>query len=587
MKAAPVFQTLRAKIITVFLLLMLIPMGATVIFGQVFTQEALSESALERSGYQVHLQTESIVSALRQAEGDSLYLSQLRSLGALLNSTNETDQLYWQDQTAQDFAVLLSVKPMYNRVRYLDSSGMEVIAAEADGSDVHTVTDLRNRASSRFFQEAMLLPPGEVYVSSFGLDQEAGEAQLPYIYYVLRAEGGVVIIDLHAGWLLRNLPGNPGADIWALVDQDGRYLVTPENFSQADVHDLAPILTGGTGSHQTEHSVILYDTVFPAGQARDYYWVVYRETPKSVLFKDLDAFYLAVALTGMGGLALTCFLAFITSRWLVGPIVALERMAAEFGAGGSAPEEPPSLARDEIGALTRTFCAMASELERKRNQEHRLIEQLIKAQEEERKLVAYDLHDGLIQQMVGARFYLTNCRTHCPIEASGQEIMKGCDALTEAIIEGRRIIEGLRPAVLDDLGLIAALEEVAHTTAQAAGWSLTLALETLPSEPEKTVSTTLYRITQEALNNARKHAKADNIRISLHNGKGISLSIEDNGCGFDPTEVMGEGLGVTTMHERAALVGGQCKISRAEAGGTRIDVWVPSDPAYAPNVPAF
>ncbi len=159
--------------------------------------------------------------------------------------------------------------------------------------------------------------------------------------------------------------------------------------------------------------------------------------------------------------------------------------------------------------------------------------------------------------------------------------MQGSQTLTEAIIEGRRIVEGLRPATLDDLGLTVALVEVAQTTAQAAGWDLKLDVQPLPTEPDKTIGVSLFRIAQEALNNVRKHANAKEVRLSVHNSNGITLIVEDDGKGFDPALVYGEGrgLGVTTMHERAALIHGICAIESEVGHGTRIHVWVPLTPA--------
>ena len=161
-------------------------------------------------------------------------------------------------------------------------------------------------------------------------------------------------------------------------------------------------------------------------------------------------------------------LALVASGRILKPLLNLERQTAAFGLGGPAPTLPARISPDEIGTLTRTFVQMSRELEHQRQQEHRLIEKLIDAQEEERKLVAYDLHDGLIQQLVGARLYLNTVYEQCAdSDQSGcDDARRGCDTLTEAIIEGRRIVEGLRPAVLDDLGLTVAIEEVAQTSAQ-------------------------------------------------------------------------------------------------------------------------
>ncbi len=563
-------KSLRLKLITAFLLLTLIPLTATGIYGHFFTSSALSAQALERSINQVHLQAESIDSAFRQVEGDALYLSALRSLN-MLRQQNAPDQVaLWTREVGQDFLVLASVRPMYYAVRLLDNDGNERIGVRADADRVRLITDLQNRRDVTYFSETLKLSPNGVYVSPFQTQDTSGA---PYIHYAVRLPDGVLLIDLHAGWLLRALPDDPGVDTWAMIDQAGRFLVYPSGFEPLTMSsDVLNLLTGERGTLETSDSVYVYDTVFPTDGV---YWVIFRHTPTSVLYASVNDFYHVAIFLIVIGVTLALALAIGISRVLVEPVKQLGAMTVGFGRDGIAPPLPERLPHDEIGTLTRAFVDMAVELQGKRLIEHRLIERLISAQEEERKLLAYDLHDGLIQQMVGARFYLTNSGNNSHDARTSFE--HGCHALTEAIIEGRRIIEGLRPAALDDLGLTAAIQEIAQQTAHAAGWELTLDLAPLPAEPEKTVGVTLYRIAQEALSNARKHANAQHVRVSLHNGKGITLEISDDGIGFDPKALAGEGrgLGITTMHERASLLNGHCTLESQHGDGTRINVYVP------------
>jgi signal transduction histidine kinase len=567
-------KSLRLKLIAAFSLLTLIPLAATGIYGHFFTSQALSGQALERSINQVHLQAESIDSAFRQVEGDALYLSALRSLN-MLRQQNRPDQVaLWTHEVGQDLLVLASLRPMYYAIRLLDIDGYERLGVRATEDRVRLITDLESRSLAPYFTETMKLAPNSVYVSPFQTQDASGA---PYIHYAVRLPDGVLVIDLHAGWLLRALPDNTGADTWAMVDQAGRFLVYSSSIEPDNIRaDVPNMLSGESGTLETADSVYVYDTVAPTDNT---YWVIFRHTPTSIFYESVDHFYHVALFLSAIAATLGLVLAVGFSRVFVEPVKRLQAMTVEFGREGVAPTLPEHLPHDEIGALTRAFIDMAVELQNKRLIEHRLIERLIRAQEEERKLLAYDLHDGLIQQMVGARFYLTKCRDICPINEHGVSgsVQRGCDALSEAIVEGRRIIEGLRPAALDDLGLIAAIQEIAGQTAAAAGWELTLELETLPAEPEKTVGVTLYRIAQEALNNARKHAKAQRVRVSLHNGGGITMEIHDDGIGFDPKALVGEGrgLGITTMHERASLLGGRCALDSQPGAGTRVAVYVP------------
>ncbi|MCC6804230.1 MAG: HAMP domain-containing protein [Anaerolineae bacterium] len=581
-----VFTSLRMKLILVFVGLILIAVTGMGLYGYFFTRTALYGQALERSGHQVHLQAESIESSLQQARGDALYLSVLRSLQMLRNLRRDGvtgDQIdLWQQEVAQDFLMFSSVRPMYQALRYVDAQGQEIVGVESDGRQVSVVNNPTDRSTTTYFQNTLALEPGGTYVSAFAQEQDAPNSGRPFVHYTLKLpdDDGLVLIDLHAGWLLRNLPADPGEDLWVMLDQDGRFLVYPEQFDPAQSSlDINPMLTGHAGNFETADNVFVFDTVMPSEATPERFWVIYRQTPKAVLFADVTTFYTITTAVILGAALLALALALIASEQILKPLLDLERQAAAFGHGGPAPALPQRLSRDEVGALTRTFCEMAQELERQRSLEHRLIEKLINAQEEERKLVAYDLHDGLIQQLVGARLYLTNCCERCRLgDAECNGVRQGCDTLTEAIIEGRRIVEGLRPAALDDLGLTVAIVDVAQTTARAAAWELKLDVQSLPTEPDKTISVTLFRIAQEALNNIRKHANARQVRLTVHNGNGIDLIIEDDGAGFESSALNGDGrgLGVTTMKERAALIHGTCEIDSIPGQGTRVHVWVPT-----------
>ncbi len=584
--------SLRMKLILVFVGLILIAVTGMGLYGYLFTRTALDGQALERSSYQVHLQADSLESSIQQAHGDALYLSVLRSLQMLRNlrrAGTVGDQVdLWQHEVAQDFLMFSSVRPMYQSIRYIDAQGTEIVGVQSDGHQVTVADNPTDRSQSSYFQSTEALDDGGVYVSAFAQEQESPNSGRPFVHYALKLpdDDGMVLIDLHAGWLLRNLPADPDEDTWVLLDQDGHYLVYPEGFDPAQsTLDVSPLLTGAAGRLETTDDVLVYDAVHPSDATPERYWVITRETPKSLFYADVTTFYTITTAVFLGAAMLALALSLVASDHVLKPLLDLEKQAAAYGHGGPAPVLPERLSRDEVGALTRTFCEMAQELERKRRQEHLLIEKLINAQEEERKLVAYDLHDGLIQQLVGARLYLTNCCERCREPDRGRPechgVLQGSETLTEAIIEGRRIVEGLRPAALDDLGLTVALVEVAQTTAEAAGWALKLDVQPLPTEPDKTIGVTLFRIAQEALNNVRKHANANEVRLSVHNSNGITLIVEDDGKGFDTSLVYGEGrgLGVTTMHERATLIHGTCEIESEVGQGTRIHVWVPLTPA--------
>jgi signal transduction histidine kinase len=581
-------RSLRTRLLIAFLLVMLVPALATAVYGYLITGRVLSEQALNTSVQEVNLQAEHMVRSLAQAQGDVLYLSRLRSLGMMRRQqpSSEPHDL-WRGEAEQDFMVLLSVRPMYRNLRFIDNDGQEVIRVESDGRRVASVETLQNVGTEQYVRDALDAPVGSVVVSSFSM-RDDGE---PVVHYALRMDDGVLLIDLLAGWILRNLPSDT-QDVWALTDQNLNYLVYPNGMQDAGTADstaFQALLGGGSGTFETDSDVVFYNTIVPSASDPSRFWVLFRQTPQALLYAGVTDFYQKAAVAFGLALVLAAGVALLVAEGIVGPVRRLTEMTESFGRGGKAPPVPEEVPADEIGTLTVAFCDMALDLERKRDEAKVLFDRLITAQEEERKLVAYDLHDGLIQQLVGARFYLNTWRDHVPPEVIDNQgsFKLGCDALSEAIVEGRRIIEGLRPSTLDDLGLEAALHELAESTARAAGWELSLDLGQLPAEPEKTVGVTLYRVAQEALNNARKHANARHVSLKMANGHGISMQIHDDGVGFDRKTVaeQGRGLGITTMSERIALLKGTYEIESAPEAGTTVSLWVPWEPPNSVNEP--
>ncbi len=208
-----------------------------------------------------------------------------------------------------------------------------------------------------------------------------------------------------------------------------------------------------------------------------------------------------------------------------------------------------------------------------------LVEQLITAQEEERRVVAYDIHDGLIQMLVGARLQLSNFqadRAHDPHRAE-VALRKGLDELAAAIAEARRVIEGLRPAALDDLGLVTTLRQYAEETASACGCRLEFAAIPPNLRVPPPVETTAFRIAQEAITNARKYAGAQRLQVALTIGDGaLVVEVRDDGVGFHPSAVAGgREVGLTGMRERARLLGGECHIESTPGTGTVVRATLP------------
>ena len=220
-------------------------------------------------------------------------------------------------------------------------------------------------------------------------------------------------------------------------------------------------------------------------------------------------------------------------------------------------------------------------LERHRERLRTLVEQLIAVQEEERRMVAYDIHDGLIQRLVGARLYLLSLADADGFAPEDRRALeRAVEHVSAAIAEARRTIEGLRPPLLDELGLIPALEQYARDLSRQGGWDLVLDAPATMDRLPDSVEITAFRIAQEALNNVYKYARARQVVIRVaREGDTLTLEIRDDGVGFDVEEARSKQqcVGLTSMQERARLVGGTCTVEARPGAGTVVRARLPVD----------
>jgi two-component system, NarL family, sensor kinase len=203
-------------------------------------------------------------------------------------------------------------------------------------------------------------------------------------------------------------------------------------------------------------------------------------------------------------------------------------------------------------------------------------ERLVSAREEERRRLRGDLHDGLGPTLAGAVLTIDAARRVLELDPIGaDELLDQAAATVESTVaEVRRLVYGLRPPALDQLGLVGALRQQAAMIDLA---SADLSCEIQAPDPfprlPAAVEVAAYRIAQEALTNVSRHANARHARVSISVAEGLQLEIEDDGCGLRPDGLAGVGL--TSMRERATELGGLLEIIRPAGGGTRIRVRVP------------
>jgi signal transduction histidine kinase len=230
----------------------------------------------------------------------------------------------------------------------------------------------------------------------------------------------------------------------------------------------------------------------------------------------------------------------------------------------------------QVEARTRELSASLEELRLADDERRRILARLVDAQEEERQRVANDIHDDPIQKLVAISMRLQLLRKQAGDGETGAKLDDLVDTVRLTIKGMRHMIFELRPTVLDSLGVGPALVEYLETTGGPPEFEVE---DDLDEEPVDELRLILYRITQEALANVRKHANASRVHVRLaQQDGGYLVRIEDDGDGFDPPEMLRSApghLGLSSMRERAEMAGGWCKVHSVPGSGTTVDFWVP------------
>jgi PAS domain S-box-containing protein len=220
-------------------------------------------------------------------------------------------------------------------------------------------------------------------------------------------------------------------------------------------------------------------------------------------------------------------------------------------------------------------------LRRTLQQRRELAQRLQHAQELERRQIAADIHDDPIQVMSAVDMRLQMLLGY-PDLITSEAVGEIEHEVAEAIARLRSLLFELRPLALDRDGLVAALRLYAEHTAATTGWAVEVR-DDLSTEPDSDMAALLYRIAQEAIVTARKHAEASTVRIEcVAAADGAVVRVIDDGKGFIPdlnaTPEPGH-LGLTTMVERAELSGGWVRVLSAPGRGTTVECWLPADVA--------
>lgn len=286
----------------------------------------------------------------------------------------------------------------------------------------------------------------------------------------------------------------------------------------------------------------------------------------------------AVSVLGIA-LGMSLVVNFVLVYVALRPLSDLETTAERVSAGDLAARVPPSLLADRdmarVGLMLNT---LLDRLTADRARLRRLAAQVISAQDEERARVARELHDSTAQTLTAVMLQLGAVAqgSHSPELDDSLATMR--ELVSGALEEVRSLSHTMHPRVLDDLGLAAALEWLARQTRAQESFDVRVVADPDSSRIPAPVASVLYRVAQEALRNAARHAEARNVELHVrHDARSASLEVTDDGRGFDVkrAEERRPGMGLFSMRERVSLVNGTLALTSAPGRGTRIVATIP------------
>ena len=390
------------------------------------------------------------------------------------------------------------------------------------------------------------------------------------------------LLGLH-DLLDETLANNPNVRYAFIVDPQGQ--VIAQTFEGGFPLDLLTLNSAASTEHhhtaliQTDEGLV-WDTAVPIldgkiGAARI---GLADDSMRAALSTLTTQLLLTILLVSATGILVAIFLTWILTR----PILELVNATKSVAKGDFTPRVP-RWADDEIGDLAEAFNAMTEGLARTDELRHerevlrrQLLEKVITTQEDERRRIARELHDSTSQSLtsliVGLRMMETNC-AQCASPTKATDLRQ---VASRTLDEVRDLSMRLRPRVLDDLGLAAALERLVSEWQSRNKIPVDVVIqlsERLPGE----VETALYRIAQETLTNIARHAKAKSASILIEkHGDTVRAIVEDDGVGFDANMNQGERhLGLLGMRERAELLNGTLTVESDPAHGTSIFIEIP------------
>ncbi len=251
------------------------------------------------------------------------------------------------------------------------------------------------------------------------------------------------------------------------------------------------------------------------------------------------------------------------------------------------PDDGPTTLQLALTDITKGS-AQQAELVQSQQELRQLSASVVRAREDARLRIAREMHDELGQRLSALKLDLASLAAHEREPANAERIAAMLGTLDETMTAVRRITADLRPLMLDDLGLNAAVEWLTRESARHMGIEIVAHLSEADPELEKDASVAVYRMVQEALTNVARHSRATDVRVDLRaSGDELLLTVQDNGVGFPAGATRKAGsFGLIGIRERAALLGGSLVVDNPLVGGARVTVRLPLRRAGSMNTGA-
>lgn len=405
----------------------------------------------------------------------------------------------------------------------------------------------------------------------------------------------------------------------SVLGRTGTVVATTEGMTQTE-HAEHLALLGSHAAHG-DPEVVIHEPSSMSGHPHVVAFTPLPDLPGGVMLEQHEDEALAVprslqhrmSLVGLAFVATGLALAWFTTRQVVGPLSDLTRLTQRIAAGDLA-SPVPVMGQDEVRQLAASFETMRQQLQEshaelaRANQklEHRveertrelvatsrrlrqreaertfLLQKTIQAQEEERLRVARELHDAVGQFLSGLVIRISSLEDRnrsCPAKTAAG-LVELRTLASRAVGDVRRLVVDLRPELLEDMGLSAALSWYAQAVLEPQGVKVVMDVDSLHERLPAAVEIAVFRVVQEALTNVLKHARARNVEVSLQwVGDDLVGEVKDDGVGFDRTAgdaaEPGAGVGLIGMRERMTLLGGTLEVTTAPGKGTSVAFRVP------------